>query len=153
MTSRNWTQTSTPGYWLARDEFDHAVEFLEQGDSSGLARMSLTDSPPSDERVNLALVGDVLMLLAEHGISLPGYYHLREPGIIVNAISEADAEAASEPIRSFLRQATTETLAGGSGTGLSLYVGEPDVVRKGIEYILGMLEIPERFRGLLLFRG
>jgi hypothetical protein len=123
-------------------------QYAEEGNISGLAEIvgDGAQAVPGANDVETTLVGELLNLLANGGVTLPEA-HRTSYGILLT-LDPAESAALEDGIDRFMQVTAEETLA--SDRSLILYSQEPDLVRRGIAYLRRGLKIPSGYDALLL---
>lgn len=144
------TPTEAPAYWVKNKQMASIERYAVDGSNELIAELIRKDAkavPREDgDGIETTLVGELLNLLANAGVPLPrgnpsGY------GILI-ALDPSESAVVREGIDNFMENAGDDTLSG--DPALVLYSEEPDLVRRGIEYLKKALRIPSGYDALLL---
>lgn len=122
--------------------------YLAEGRFESLARLVRTNAKavPRPVGVETTLIGELLNLLSSAGVPLPE--GLRSPYGIFITLSPLESAAVEKGIEEFMESADLDTLS--RDPALILYFEEPDLVKRGIQYLKKGLRIPSGYDALLL---
>jgi hypothetical protein len=146
---RSEAKTYAPAYWLTGDQAIGASEYIEREDVSRLMAMMGEGSevPRSSEAISMPLIGELVNLLAQENIAIP--QGKRVENAIVFMIGREEASAMRASIEHFIAEALDEDLA--EADSFVLYVGETELVRRGLEYLTRAMAILDGYQSVVIF--
>jgi hypothetical protein len=148
---REWS--AAPAVWLTT-EARKALEgaFREENEEAlrDIIDNRSLEVPRRSPDIATTVYGEFLGLLAVNGVPVPK--PRRSPLGIIYVMTRRQAEGMKRPIEEFLNVASDEFLSDYDLVfpHLILYIDEPDVVRRGIQHLLGALYFPEGMSALVL---
>jgi len=149
-TNLDWSKSGTPAYWLSADLFERAQKCADADDRDCLFSLPIEEIPTDDERIHNATFGDVLSLLGGHGVSLGATKKITEAFLLVRLLTRDDAREMSIEVDRFEKGASNDTLADREIGFMFLYHDEPELVRRTLQYLAKMLNVPDEFAGVMI---